>query len=155
MEQNEPVIRSFDTNKPVHDHEVMKGFSTPITVVIFILAIVIGTGVGYTMAGSGQAGGPSLSPGKMVGLKNPEKTAGVKDDEKFPDTAEGTLKEGGIDGEGNFHLVRTGGDSQNVYLTSSIVDLSEYVGKKIRVHGQTFEAEKAGWLMDVGYVEIL
>lgn len=154
MEQNEPVIRSFDTNQPVHDHEVMKGFSTPVTVVIFLLAIAIGVGIGYTLAGGGSAGG-ALSPGKMVGLKNPEKTAGVKDDKKFPDTAEGTLKEGGIDGEGNFHLERPGGESQNVYLTSSIVDLSEYIGKKIKVRGQTFEAEKAGWLMDVGYVEIL
>src|SRR5690606_36956404 len=103
----------------VHDHEVMHGFSTPITVIIFILAIVIGTGVGYTMAGGGSSTGGKLSPGKMVGLKNPEKSAGVKDEKKFPDTAEGTLKEGGIEGEGNFHLERPGGESQNVYLTSS------------------------------------
>jgi hypothetical protein len=155
MEQNEPVIRSFDTNQPVHDHQVMKGFSTPITVAIFILAIVIGTGTGYMIAGGGKDGGPTLLPGKMAGDKNSEKSSGVRDDAKFPDTAEGVLKEGGIDGEGNFHLQRPGGESQNVYLTSSIVDLSEYIGKKIKVHGQTFEAEKAGWLMDVGYVEIL
>jgi hypothetical protein len=154
MEQSAPVIRSIDSDQPAPVHEVMHGFSTPVTIVIFVLAILLGTGVGYAIAGPG-AGGGSLSPGKMIGLKNPSKSAGVKDDKKFPDKAEGKLKDGGIEGEGNFHLERPGGDSQNVYLTSSIVDLSEYIGKKVRVHGQTFSGKKAGWLMDVGYVEIL
>lgn len=83
------------------------------------------------------------------------KTAGIVDKSTFKDSAEGTLKEGGIDGEGNFHLVRPGGESQNVYLTSTTVDLSLYVGKKVKVWGQTFTGEKAGWLMDVGLVEVL
>jgi hypothetical protein len=43
----------------------------------------------------------------------------------------------------------------NVYLTSSTVDLSPFVGKKVRVWGQTFTGQKAGWLMDVGLVEVL
>jgi hypothetical protein len=84
-----------------------------------------------------------------------QKTAGIIDKKTFKDQAEGTLKEGGIDGEGNFHLERPGGESQNVYLTSSTVDLSLYVGKKVRVYGQTFAGQKAGWLMDVGLVEVL
>jgi hypothetical protein len=29
------------------------------------------------------------------------------------------------------------------------------VGKKVRVYGQTFAGQKAGWLMDVGYIEVL
>jgi len=37
---------------------------------------------------------------------------GSNDTKTFKDTAEGTLKEGGIDGEGAFHLERPGGDSQ-------------------------------------------
>jgi hypothetical protein len=84
-----------------------------------------------------------------------QKTAGIIDKKTFKDQAEGTLKEGGIDGEGNFHLERPGGVSQNVYLTSSTVDLSLYVEKKVRVYGQTFAGQKAGWLMDVGLVEVL
>ena len=72
----------------------------------------------------------------------------------FKDSIVGLLKEGGIEGEGNFHLERPGGVSQNVYLTSSTVDLSKYVGKKVKVWGQTFQGQKAGWLMDVGLVEI-
>ena len=91
------------------------------------------------------------------GIKKEEvkKTAGIADKKTFKDKAEGILKEGGIDGEGNFHLERPGGESQNVYLTSTTVDLSQYTGKKIRVWGETFTAEKAGWLMDVGLVELL
>ncbi len=83
-----------------------------------------------------------------------KKQVGIKDKKTFKDKAEGVLKEGGIDGEGNFHLERPGGESQNVYLTSTAVDLSKYIGKKIRVWGETFKADKAGWLMDVGLVEI-
>ena len=67
----------------------------------------------------------------------------------------GTLKEGGIQGEGQFHLVRPGGVSQNVYLTSSSVDLSKFVGKKIKVWGETEKAQYAGWLMDAGRVEVI
>lgn len=155
MESNESVVRSFDTNKPTPIHEVAQGFSMPITVGIFVLAVVLGTGIGYFMAGGGTGGSSAGSVGKMIGGKEPAKTAGVQDEEKFPDQAEGTLKDGGFEGTGNFHLERPGGESQNVYLTSSIVDLSEYVGKKVRVNGQTFDSDKVGWLMDVGYVEIL
>ncbi len=86
--------------------------------------------------------------------KTTAQSAGIVDKKTFKDSAEGTLREGGIDGEGNFHLERPGGVSQNVYLTSTTVDLSNYIGKKVKVWGQTFQAEKAGWLMDVGSVEM-
>jgi len=96
----------------------------------------------------------SLTAGSITNTKV-EKTVGLADKKTYKDQAEGTLREGGIDGEGNFHLERQGGTSQNVYLTSTTVDMTPYIGKKIRVWGQTFTAEKAGWLMDVGLVEIL
>ena len=73
----------------------------------------------------------------------------------FKDTTTGTLKNGGINGEGQYHLVRPGGDSQNVYLTSSSVDLSKFIDRKIKVWGQTQTAQYAGWLMDVGRVEVV
>ncbi|HEX8931879.1 MAG TPA: hypothetical protein VF810_01865, partial [Patescibacteria group bacterium] len=73
----------------------------------------------------------------------------------FKDVAEGKLENGGINGEGQYHLVRPGGDSQNVYLTSSIVDLSQFISQNIKVWGETQKAQTAGWLMDVGKVEIL
>jgi len=86
--------------------------------------------------------------------KNTTQSAGIVDKKTFKDSAEGILREGGIDGEGNFHIERPGGVSQNAYLTSSTVDLSVYIGKKIKVWGQTFSGQKAGWLMDVGLVEV-
>ncbi len=80
---------------------------------------------------------------------------GSNDTATFKDTADGVLQPGGLEVEGQFHLVRPGGDSQNVYLFSSAVDLSAFVNKKIKVWGQTQTAKKAGWLMDVGRVEVL
>lgn len=80
---------------------------------------------------------------------------GADDKSQFPDEAEGTLVEGGVDGEGTHHLERPGGVSQNVYLTSSNVDLQKFVGKSVKVDGKTFAAEKVGWLMDVGQLEVL
>lgn len=80
---------------------------------------------------------------------------GVLDERTFRDTTEGKLEEGGINGEGSHHLVRPGGESQNVYLTSSIVDLDQFVDHEVKVWGETFSAQKAGWLMDVGKLEVL
>ena len=68
---------------------------------------------------------------------------------------EGTLVEGGIEGEGTHHLERPGGPSQNVYLTSTAIDLQSLVGKKVHVWGETLSGIKAGWLMDVVKVKVL
>src|SRR5690606_34753788 len=79
---------------------------------------------------------------------------GTKDN-TFKDSAEGVLVKGGIDGEGSHHLMRPGGPAQNVYLTSSVLDLDELENHKVKVWGETFAAQKAGWLMDVGRVEVV
>lgn len=108
----------------------------------------------------GGVGGWFFSTKSTVNVDTPSQSvettnsSGINDTKRFPDAATGILKEGGIDGEGSFHLERPGGKSQNVYLTSSIVDLSKFLNKKIKVQGETFEAQTAGWLMDVGYVEL-
>jgi len=142
------------TQKPSLIHQIEQeqpSFSLPIFIVMVVVVLLIGAGVGYGFAKFKGLKGVSFSPGS-----NDLKTAGPTVNKKiFKDKAEGILKEGGIDGEGNFHLERPGGLSQNVYLTSSTVDLSQYIGKKVRVHGETFSGQKAGWLMDVGSVEVL
>lgn len=84
-----------------------------------------------------------------------KKIVGSLDTKTFRDSAEGILEVGSINGEGTHKLIRPGGESQTVYLTSSVLDLNQFVGKKVRVFGETFAAKKAGWLMDVGKVEIL
>lgn len=129
------------------------GFSTLTFTFIIIIAAVLGTLIGF---GGARMGGksPTLS---AVTQNNTEvaKTVGIQDKKTFKDQAEGVLKEGGFEDEGSFHLERPGGDSQTVYLSSTAVDLSQYVGKKVRVWGQTYNGQKTAWLMDVGLVEIL
>jgi len=129
-------------------------FTLPTFLIIVILAAGLGGAIGYLGSTFATSKGEQTATSQEK-TGNVAKSQGVLDKKKFPDKAEGLLKDGGIEGEGSFHLERPGGDSQNVYLTSSTVDLSSYIGKKVRVLGQTQTAKKAGWLMDVGYVEIL
>lgn len=121
--------------------------SYPKAFVLFFLVLIVGVAAGFLLS--------NFKTGSTKTSKTTEKSAGIIDKKTFKDKAEGILKEGGIDGEGNFHLERPGGVSQNVYLTSTTVDLSQYVNKKVRAWGQTFQAQKAGWLMDVGYIELI
>lgn len=125
--------------------------------IMVILALALGSATGFfaskVFAGKTTAMTTGTTDTTADGGDN-AKSAGVMDTKQFKDSGEGTLKEGGIEGEGNFHLERPGGDSQNIYLTSSTVDLSKFVGKKVKVLGKTFQGEKAGWLMDVGYIEV-
>jgi len=124
--------------------------------IFLIVAAVLGTITGYVLGNKGGLGGNAQTSATVDSSKITKGTiVGSNDTKTFKDTATGTLKNGGIDGEGQFHLARTGGDSQNVYLTSSSVDLSKFVDKKIKVWGQTQTAQYAGWLMDVGRLEVL
>ena len=126
---------------------------------IALLGVVIIVGVvsGFLISGKSSSSSSTNSLGSILSGTSASKGTiiGSNDTATFKDTAEGVLKEGGADGEGAFHLERTGGVSQNVYLTSAIVDLSKYVNKKIKVWGQTQKAQTAGWLMDVGRIEVL
>ena len=127
-----------------------------ISLAIILLGIVSGWGISRMPGSSVTTSGRLTSPESITAnsLKVGE-IVGVPDEKSFRDKAEGVLVEGGFEGEGSHHLVRTGGDDQNVYLTSSIVDMSLFVGHKITVWGETFSAQKAGWLMDVGRVQIV
>ena len=121
----------------------------------FGLVIILGIASGYGLYSTQQPKTVKyLERTTEKGVKKGS-TFGVLDEQSFRDTAEGEVTQGGIDGEGSHHLVRPGGESQNVYLTSSIIDLDQFMGKKVKVWGETFEAQKAGWLMDVGRLEIL
>lgn len=127
--------------------------------VILVVALILGVGSGYaafkmivkptsqstTTMGTQIPTGGGLKVGDIFG---------AADAASFKDNAEGVLEKGGINGEGSHHLLRPGGKSQTVYLTSSVVDLDQVVGHKVKVWGQTFSARKAGWLMDVGRVQI-
>lgn len=156
MEENKA-----SNNSLIHDLSASKkptsSGSGKSLLVIIIIMVILGLGTGYIVANVTGAAkkGPTSIGGDTGGIIKKGTTVGVDDTKQFPDTAEGNLKEGGIDGEGEYHLERPGGESQNVYLTSSAIDLSQFVGKKVKVWGETFAAEKAGWLMDVGKLEVL
>lgn len=124
-------------------------------VILFLIIIMLGIATGYilTMILGGTGGITGGVVNKLTTSKG--QTFGSRDTKTFKDSAEGKLVEGGVDGEGQYHLERPGGPSQNVYLTSSVLDLSKFVGRKIKVWGETFKGEKAGWLMDVGRVQVL
>lgn len=113
------------------------------------LVVLVGVGTGWLL--TKDKGSSMVAPGAKSGTK----TAGITDTTNFKDSAEGLLEEGGISGEGQYHLTRSGGVSQNVYLTSTSVDLSAFVGKKVKIWGQTLSARKAGWLMDVGKIQVV
>jgi len=144
----EDLVKEFNTSESDKKPAIKIG--------VFILLI----GLFGVVSGLLIAKGTSTPALSTSDIKTPSEidagmTFGLDDTSNFKDTAEGTLKEGGIEGEGQFHLVRPGGESQFVYLTSSSVDLSLLLDREIKVWGETFASEKAGWLMDVGKVEVL
>lgn len=146
-----------DLNSPRKKGSTPKDDMLKPLIFTIVIVLILGIGTGYiasNVAGSGKKGPISINNSSSGGSKGKGFTAGVDDTKTFPDTAEGVVTEGGIDGEGAFHLVRPGGDSQNVYMTSSAVDLNQFIGKKVKVWGQTQTAQKAGWLMDVGKVQV-
>ncbi|HVZ67796.1 MAG TPA: hypothetical protein VG917_06085 [Patescibacteria group bacterium] len=130
---------------------------TKLPIVLFVVLLLLGVFTGYVVA---QIRGSSTvkvaGPGGKVTTTTLSKGQifGSTDEKTFKDSAEGMLKAGGIEGEGAYHLERPGGESQNVYLTSSVIDLSTFVGKKVKVWGQTNSSDKAGWLMDVGRLQV-
>lgn len=153
----QPLVKDFKGSKGSVNRD---SFVVKNALLIFVLLLVLGLGTGFVGAlvtSGGKTGAVTTSTGEVVeeGELKAGTVVGSDDTETFSDTAEGTLREGGIDGEGAYHLERPGGESQNVYMTSSVVDLAPMVGKKVKVWGKTFAGEKAGWLMDVGRVEVL
>ena len=153
-EQVPPESISDLPMKPLTENSKMFTKNLLITLIVVIL---LGVGSGYLLSGkAGTSTGNTLQTGTVSNPASLTKGSiiGSSDVKTFKDIAEGVLTAGGVDGEGQFHLVRPGGMSQNVYLTSSNVDLSKVIGKKIKVWGQTQKAQTAGWLMDVGRVEV-
>ncbi len=127
--------------------------------IVLLVFLLLGGLTGYGVA-SFTSNGSSLSSDSGESSQNNTNikkgtVVGVQDEKTFTDNAEGVLRDGGIEGEGTHHLERPGGESQNVYLTSSVLNLSDFAGRKIKVWGKTYAGEKAGWLMDVGRVQVL
>ncbi|MEK7119511.1 MAG: hypothetical protein AAB457_01385 [Patescibacteria group bacterium] len=153
MQQGEPILTEGDIvveDGAVTPPEAKAPIARRVVLGVYGLLIVLGIGTGYLLSRTGG----TLSSNNKPGMINTGKVAGVTDEKTFKDSAVGTVEKGGINGEGTHKLIREGGVSQTAFLISSVVDLDQYIGKKVKVWGQTFAAEKAAWLMDVGKIEI-
>jgi hypothetical protein len=130
-------------------------FSMKLVAVLLVIALLgIGTGFGFAKMNAGERGISGEELTKDTEIKVGERY-GDGDTKTFKDNAEGVIKEGGIDGEGQFTLIQSNNPDNPAALTSSTVDLSLFIDRKVKIWGQTFEAEKAGWLLDVGQLEVL
>lgn len=115
---------------------------------VVIASVVLGALTGYILSTKGGSSPISSLPANTT-AKNPQ-----QDTRTFKDFAEGVMKikpEASGYSEGTHLLQRD--NAVPVALTSSVVDLSQYEGKKVKVFGETQKALKEGWLMDVGRVE--
>ncbi len=146
----EPILNPI--MKPIPQTQKAKLFPVVATVVVLFLGI----GTGYVFAKKSTVTTTSSQSGVQTTNSVATSTeAGINDTTAFPDTAQGTLVEGGISGEGTHHLDRGMGPAKDVYLTSTVINLQNFVGKKVEVQGQTISGKKAGWLMDVGKVKVI
>ena len=117
------------------------------------LVVLAGVGSAWMISGKLMKRTP-VSNGGAPGAQVSANEAGMLDPKVKYDNATGILKEGGLNNEGTHHLETAGGASHWVYMTSSVIDLQSFVGKKVEVWGQTLASKKVGWLMDVAKVQL-
>jgi len=154
MEEN--LVQQFPTNQKKFN---LKEILLPVGI---ILAIVIAGGVtGYFLANRGQGSMMVATQSKQLtgGAETVQTSTevGIKDEKAFKDTSQGkiVINDNKDITEGSHKLLRPGGASQTAYLTSSVLDLNQFLGKCVQIWGETFAGQKAGWLMDVGRIKIL
>lgn len=119
-------------------------------VLALVVSLLAGVASGFYFVKNGNNSNKIAST-----LGQPPKAAS-QDTQTFRDFAEGTIKPKSSTShytEGTHLLERD--NAVPVALTSSVVDLSLYEGKKVKVYGETQKALSEGWLMDVGKVEEL
>lgn len=125
----------------------------PALVVLVILAAGVGTGLVVSSRQKSAKLAASGAGGEQLTEEVKESFA-----QTFRDQTEGTVtRNDDLDkyAQGTHKLIRPGGESQTAYLTSSVLDLDQYLGKKVKVFGETFGSSQVGWLMDVGKVEVI
>lgn len=138
LEPEEKITRPILTENP-----------TRLLLGVVIAVVVLGTVTGYILSTKDTSS-------RVVPPSGSAKTA-QQDTRTFKDFAEGVINarpqpsDPGEYVEGTHVLEREG--AVPVALTSSVVDLSKYEGKKVKVYGETQKALKEGWLMDIGKVE--
>lgn len=130
---------------------------TKILSVVVTIALVAGILSGYVLAKNSKNSTPATTASSGAGTTTATVKSAAQDTRTFRDFATGVIQkktDSGTDySEGTHLLIRDGQDP--VALTSSVVDLNQYIGKKVTVYGETQKAIKEGWLMDVGKVVVM
>ncbi|HNV45199.1 hypothetical protein KBB59_02305 [Candidatus Woesebacteria bacterium] len=150
----EPKNQSHQQDKQPMNKAQKKKF-----IIFAVIAVLAGTLTGYGTSRLSKRndltkGNVAQVAGEVNNIK-PGDIFGISDRDTFSDSAQGYLEKGGVDGEGSHHLLREGGQSQTVALTSSVTDLDDFVGMEVKVWGETNKAQQSGWFMDVGQVEVI
>lgn len=167
-ETTNPVIQpegagddSANAEKLIHQLDKPSSNGKPLLIIVFAF-IIVGAGIftGYRLSrGQGKIAS-DLESRKLTGeaeLIATDEEVGIKDESVFSDEADGRIEvnDFSVSQEGTHILVRSGGASQTAYLSSTVVDLDQFVGKCVHVWGETSSAKTAGWLMDVGRIRLL
>ena len=127
-------------------------------IIVPIISIILGVGTGFVLAKATPSNSSSsLSVAEEGSVAEHAEQVQQKDAASFRDKAEGVIEKNDVSDGENFasgtHKLIRGDESQTAYLTSSVLDLNEYVGQKVTVYGETFSSSQVGWLMDVGRVD--
>lgn len=145
MEKIDPLIKVEEETMTKQMKVIIGG--------VFILMVGLGILTGYIISAKKPSTTTSTAPAGPTAIgKN---VFGSADSKTFTDSATGVIEKDGISGEGTHKLIREGGPSQTACLVSSVLDLDQFAGKKVKVTSKTMDAKKCPWFMDVGRIEIL
>lgn len=155
MEQNTENQDTFKT--PVTKIGSQGGLASKLLPLVLVAVVIVAGGISGLVLAS-RTKSATRQPKAAEGEEEVSREVKESLAQTFRDEAEGTIqKNDAMDkyAQGTHKLIRPGGESQTAYLTSSVLDLDQYVGKKVKVYGETFGSSQVGWLMDVGKVEKL
>ena len=162
MDEQKEVVKDQVPQEPVKDATkppIMKRFpkggvkSKGNALIIFgsVFVVLLGLGTGWFLSGSKAvtSSGDGMVNEEQKKVETGDGVVELGEAGEEADEAEGQLEEGGVEGEGTYRLERDGGSARTVCLTSTAIDLSGFVGKKVKVWGETISPISCPWLMDV------
>ncbi len=131
----------------------------PITkkILFFIVSLPIALGIitGFYIGGQylfDKAIYRDISGHTVILAKGQE--VGSNDKNSTRDNAIGLLVKSDDQAKGTYKLMR-GTDALTVYLTSSTMDLGQFLGRGVQIWGETFQRKNIGWFMDVVKLKLI
>ena len=146
---------SSSITQPMEPKKTAKFFAKIVPLLLIIVLIGAGIFTGLMLSSVNKS---KASQGNVLSEENLAPEIKENFSQTFKDEAEGIVEKNDDFekyAQGPWKLIRTGGESQTAYLTSSVMDLDEFIGKKVKVYGETFGSDQVSWLMDVGKVEVI